>query len=226
MGMVRSSTRRDLLRDAVLAGFAVPAVMMAPVRVLAQVKDADAALIPTDQLLAEGPLPDMWIGPKNAPVTIVEYASMTCPHCAAFHAETWPTLKSKYIDTGKVRFTLREFPLDPLATAGFMLARCAGPDKRNAMIDLLFDQQKNWAFVDKPADALAATVKQAGISQEAFETCLNDQKLYSQINQTRDDATKKFKIDATPTFFINGRKFAGELTIAELDKDIDAASKT
>ncbi len=173
---------------------------------------------PNDQLLAEGPLPDLWLGAKDAPVTMIEYASMTCTHCAAFHAETYPTLKSKYIDTGKVRFTLREFPLDPLATAGFMLARCAGPDKRAAIVDLLFAQQKNWAFVDKPVEALASTVKQAGLSQGDFESCLKDQKLYDQINQIRDKASQQFKVDATPTFFINGQKHAGELSVAELDK--------
>ncbi len=174
--------------------------------------------VATDQLMAEGSLPDLWLGSKDAPVTMIEYASMTCTHCAAFQAETFPTLKSKYIDAGKVRFTLREFPLDPLAAAGFMLARCAGPEKRYAIIDLLFAQQKNWAFVDKPVEALAATVKQAGISQADFETCLKDQKLYDEINQVRDTAGKTFKVDATPTFYINGVKHAGELTVAELDK--------
>ena len=143
---------------------------------------------------------------------------MTCTHCAAFHDETFPTLKSKYIDAGKVRFVLREFPLDPLATAGFMLARCVGIDKRNALVDLLFSQQKNWAFVDKPVEALAATVKQAGVSQTAFETCLNHQKLYDQINKERDEATSKFEVNATPTFFINGLKHPGEMTVEELDK--------
>jgi protein-disulfide isomerase len=173
---------------------------------------------PIAELMAEPPLPDTWQGAQSAPVTIIEYASMTCTHCAAFHAETWPTLKSKYIDTGKVRFVLREFPLDPLATAGFMLGRCAGPDKRNAVLDLLFDQQKNWAFVDKPVEALAATVKQAGISQADFETCLKDQKLYDQVNAERDDASKKFGINATPTFFINGKKISGEMSVDDLDK--------
>ena len=219
------STRRQLLRGAVLTGVALPAVLRGRVA-FAQTKPDDAATtIPLDQLMAEGPLPDMWIGSKDAPVAIVEYASMTCPHCAAFHAETWPTLKTKYIDTGKARFVLREFPLDPLATAGFMLARCAGADKRNAITDLLFDQQKNWAFVDKPVDALAATVKQAGITQAQFETCLKDQKLYDQVNQTRDQASTKFKIDATPTFFINGKKYTGELSVAQMDKDIGDATK-
>ncbi|MDX7951065.1 DsbA family protein [Lichenihabitans sp. Uapishka_5] len=218
------STRRQLLRGAALSGIALPAVLRGSAA-FAQAKTDEAVTVPVDQLMAEGPLPDMWIGQKDAPVSIVEYASMTCPHCAAFHAETWPTLKTKYIDTGKARFVLREFPLDPLATAGFMLARCAGPDKRNAITDLLFDQQKNWAFVDKPVDALAATVRQAGITQAQFEACLKDQKLYGQVNQIRDDASTKFKIDATPTFFINGKKYTGELSVAQMDKDIDDATK-
>src|SRR5580698_5642937 len=93
--------------------------------------------VPLDQLMAPGPLPDLALGSASAPVTIVEYASMTCSHCAAFHEETWPKLKAKYVDSGKVRFILREFPLDPLAAAGSMLARCAGPDRRNAIVDLL-----------------------------------------------------------------------------------------
>ena len=200
-------SRRTALRLAAVAA----GVGLLPSVVLAQ------ATVPVDKLMAPGPLPDVWLGSKDAPVTMIEYASMTCTHCAAFHAETYPTLKSKYIDTGKVRFTLREFPLDPLATAGFMLARCAGEAKRYPIIDLLFSQQKNWAFVPKPVEALAGTVKQAGISQGDFEACLKDQKLYDQVNQIRDGASKEFKVDATPTFFINGTKHAGELSAAELD---------
>ncbi len=209
-------TRRALVRGVALIGLTAAVGRLSLLSDLAFA--ADAQTYPMDQMLAEGPLPDLWMGPANAPVTLIEYASMTCTHCAAFHAETYPTLKSKYIDTGKVRFVLREFPLDQLATAGFMLARCAGADKRNAMVDLLFAQQKNWAFVDKPVEALASTVKQAGISQTAFETCLKDQKLYDQINQIRDDAAKKFGVDATPTFYINGVKHPGEMTVQDLDK--------
>ena len=202
------SGRRRFLRIGAAAGLALTC----------SASRALADSVPIATLMAEGPLPDVWLGPKDAPVTIIEYASMTCTHCAAFNAETWPTLKSKYIDTGKVRYTMREFPLDPLATAAFMLARCTGPDKRYAIIDLLFSQQQNWAFVPKPVEALAATVKQAGITQTDFETCLKDQKLYDQVNKVRDDADKAFKVNATPTFFINGEKHAGELTVAELDK--------
>ncbi len=186
---------------------------------------AAAQSVPVEQLMKPQPLPDIVEGKTDAPVTIVEYASMTCTHCQAFHAETWPALKVKYVDTGKAKFILREFPLDPLAAAAFMLARCAGPEKRNAIVDLLFDQQKDWAFVDKPLEALAATVKQAGISQSDFESCLNNQKLYDQVNQTRENAAKNFHIDATPTFFINGKKLSGETPIAEFDKVIEPLLK-
>jgi len=174
--------------------------------------------VPVDQLMAPGALPDIAHGAESAPVTIIEYASMTCTHCAAFQAETWPKLKAKYVDSGKVRFILREFPLDPLATAAFMLARCAGPDKRNALVDLLYAEQKSWAFVEKPIEALAAEVKQAGLSQADFEACLTNQDLLTKVNQTRARASEIFNVDSTPTFFVNGREMKGELPIDDFDK--------
>ncbi len=179
---------------------------------------AQGAVVPIAQLMGPQALPDVPQGKADAPITIIEYASMTCTHCAAFHATTYPTLVSKYIDAGKVHFILREFPLDPLATAAFMLARCSGPQKRNAVVDLLFDQQKNWAFIDKPLEALANLLKQTGMTQAAFETCINDQSLYEKVQQERDNAAQKFGIDATPTFFINGHKVSGEMTPDALDK--------
>ncbi|VFU10425.1 DsbA family protein [Methylocella tundrae] len=187
---------------------------------------AQGSSVPVDQLMAGEALPDLALGKSDAPVTIVEYASMTCSHCAAFYAETFPTLKSKYIDTGKVRFILREFPLDPLATAGFMLARCAGDDKRNAIVDLLFLQQKNWAFTDKPVESLANLVKQTGMGQEAFETCLKNQDLYDKINKIRDHASEKFGVSATPTFFFNGQKQTGEISPEKLDQILEPLLKS
>lgn len=186
---------------------------------------AQGANVPVDQLMAGEALPDLPLGKSEAPVTIVEYASMTCTHCAAFYANTYPTLKGRYIDTGKVRFILREFPLDPLATAGFMLARCAGDDKRNAIVDLLFAQQRNWAFTEKPVESLANLVKQAGVGQESFEACLKDQDLYDKINKVRDRAAEKFGVSATPTFFINGKKQNGELTPEALDQLLEPLLK-
>ena len=182
-------------------------------------------MAPIDQLMAQGPLPDLVQGAIDAPVTIVEYGSTTCTHCAAFHDNVFPSLKTKYIDPGKVKFIFREFPLDPLATGSFMLARCAGPDKRNAIIDQLFTQQKTWAFVDKPIEALLDLVKQSGMSQVDFENCLKNQELMDQVSQTRDRAAEKFNVDSTPTFFVNGRKMTGDLPIAEFDKVLEPLLK-
>ncbi|MCB5175316.1 MULTISPECIES: DsbA family protein [Microvirga] len=171
-------------------------------------------------LAVPGPLGDVALGPEDAKVTIIEYASLTCSHCAAFHKETWPELKKRYIDTGKVRFILREFPLDPLATAGFMLARCDGNDKYYPITDLLFDQQRNWAFTDKPLDALRGLMRQAGFSQEKFDACLKDQKLYDAVNAVKNRGMEQFRVDSTPTFFINGERHAGNLSINELEEII------
>ncbi|MGB8276814.1 MAG: DsbA family protein [Methylovirgula sp.] len=208
-------SRRQILKITVAASLILAGVaaggLSAPVH-------AQGATIPIDELMAKEALPDIVQGKADAPITMIEYASMTCGHCARFHAETYPILLKNYIQTGKVRFMLREFPLDPLAAAGFMLARCAGPDKRDLMIGLLFDKQKDWAFNDKPLEALSGLVKQTGISQETFNACINNQALYDQINEIRDRAAQKFGVDATPTFFINGKKVAGEMTPETLDK--------
>jgi len=197
-----------------LAGLMLCFIGSANTHVFAQT----ASAYPLEALLAEAALPDEWLGSKDAPVTVIEYASMTCPHCAAFHAKTFPALKAQYNDTGKVRFVLREFPSDPLSTAGFMLARCAGPNKREAMIDLLFAQQKNWVFTDKPFQGLSSLIKQTGMSQESFESCLKDQALYDKVNAVREAGAKKFAVEATPTFFINGKKANGDMSIEDMGK--------
>lgn len=177
-----------------------------------------AQSVPVDELAVPGPLGDMVQGSKDAKVTIIEYASLTCSHCATFHLQTYPALKAKYIDSGKVRFMLREFPLDPLATAGFMLARCGGEQKYYPVVDLLFQQQKTWAFSDKPLDALSQLMKQAGFTQESFESCLKDPKIYDAVNAVKNRGAEKFGVNSTPTFFVNGQVQRGALTIEELDK--------
>ena len=161
------------------------------------------------------------LGKADAPVTIVEYASMTCPHCAHFHATTLPELKTKYIDTGKARLIFREFPFDPRAEAGFMLARCSN-DNYFPMVDVLFKQQQNWASVENAKDALLQISKLAGFSQESFEACLTDQKLLDDVRAVREARVEEeFKVDSTPTFFINGNTYKGALTIAEMSAIID-----
>jgi len=187
--------------------------------------------VPLTELMAPQALPDLFLGGAKAPVMIVEYASMTCPHCAHFSETTFPEFKKRYIDTGKVRYVLREFPLDPLAAAGFMLARCAGdpggdgtggkdPDKYYAMVDTLFRQQNQWVK-EKPLPPLLAIAKQAGFTEESFNACLANQKLLDDIQKERQTAIDKFKVHSTPTFFIDGKSYAGALTIEEMAKIID-----
>jgi len=169
------------------------------------------------ELEAKGPLDDIPMGSATAPVTIIEYASMTCPHCAAFAVNTFPKLKEKYIDTGKVRFIMREYPLDGLAAAAFLLARCAGPEKYYPLIETLFAQQQKWAVKD-PIPPLLAIAKQAGFTQQSFEACINDKELLEKVQQVRNRGKEKFKVEATPTFYINGERHSGAMAIEDLDK--------
>ena len=169
-------------------------------------------------LMQPGPLGDMSQGDEKAPVTVIEYASMTCPHCAHFHETTYPELKTKYIDTGKVRFIFREFPLDQLALAAFLLARCAGPDKYFPMIDTLFQQQREWV-TQKPLGPLMAIAKQAGMSETAFNECLQNQKLIDGIEDVRQRAMK-LKVESTPSFFVNGKPLRGAGNLEDFEKAI------
>ena len=172
-----------------------------------------------DELMKPGPLGDMSLGDDKAPCTIIEYASMTCPHCAHFHETTYPELKAKYIDTGKVRFIFREFPLDQLAAAGFMLARCSGKDKYFPMIETLFQKQREWV-VQRPLAPLMAISKQAGLSEQAFNECLKNQQVLDGIEDVRQRAATKLGVQSTPTFFINGKIYRGAMTLSEMEKEI------
>ena len=206
-------------RAALVSGAAVIAFGGASRPVVAQEPSAKVDVVELMKPVPNG-LADVVQGKPDAPVTIVEYASMTCTHCATFHEKTYPALVKDYIDTGKAKFILREFPLDALAAAAFMVARCMD-DKRTAMVDLLFTQQKNWAFVQKPIDALEGIVKQAGMSGEAFKKCLDDRALYQKVLDVRQRASEKFQIASTPTFFINGARATGEMDPAGMAKLID-----
>ena len=168
-------------------------------------------------------LPDMALGPANAKVTIIEFASMTCPHCAAFNAEVFPKIKAAYIDTGKIRYVFREFPLDIKAAAGSMLARCIAKDdsaKYFAVIDLLFKQQADWVMKNT-TDTLSRIGKQAGLSQQQIDDCLKDQALLDKIAADQKYAAEVLKVNSTPTFFVNGEKIKGETSFEEFQKKID-----
>jgi protein-disulfide isomerase len=173
-------------------------------------------------------LPDMALGPANAPVTITEFASMTCPHCAAFNENVFPKIKSEYIDTGKIRYVFREFPLDIKAAAGSMLARCIAKGdggKYFAVIDMLFKQQNDWV-TKNTTETLTRIGKQAGLSQQGVEDCLKDQALLDKIAADQKYASEVLKVDSTPTFFINGEKIKGETSFAEFDKKIKSLLKS
>ncbi len=197
---------------ALLAGLGLPFIAD-----MAQAQTVDQAKLLAP---AASPLPEKSIGSPTAPVTVVEYASMTCSHCATFHTKTFPELKTKYIDTGKVRFIFREFPFEPVATAAFMLARCLPADKYFPMVSTLFETQKTWAYGNDPAAGLLAVARQAGMSQADFEKCLNDKDLAAKVQESAQYGNTELGINATPTFFINGKKVSGALGIAEWDKEL------
>lgn len=164
-------------------------------------------------------LSDNVMGKDDAPVTIIEYSSMTCPHCAEFHKDTLPSLKSQYIDTGKVKYILREFPLDQLAAAAFMLGRCL--DKKEGyfdFIDMLYERQREWAFSDDRVNALKNLAKQAGFTDESFKACLDDKALYAQVLAVKNNGSEEFRIQSTPTFFVNGTRLEGAQPLSEFEK--------
>jgi protein-disulfide isomerase len=174
------------------------------------------------EVLKPGALPEMAIGPEDAPVTIVEYMSMTCPHCAAFHNRTFDPIKEKYIDSGKVRFIIREFPFDPRAAAAFMLARCAPEGQYFPMVSMLMKQQDTWAAAQDGREALLQMSKLAGFTQESFETCLTNQKLLDDVNAVRERGAKEFGVAATPTFLINGKRYSGDMSVDSMSALIDS----
>ncbi len=154
---------------------------------------------------AASPLGDRAIGDPNAPVVMIEYASATCPHCAEFHEKLLPQIKTEYIDTGKVRFIFREFPLDQLALGAFMLARCLPEDKYFPVIDLMFRRQRTWTQAKNPADDLFKITQMAGMTQAEFEACVSRKDLAKAISETAKKAATDFAIKGTPAIFVNGQ---------------------
>ena len=161
---------------------------------------------------------DRILGKADAPITIIEYASLTCPHCAHFTNEVLPELKKKWIDTGKAKLVLRDYPLDEPALRAAMIARCAPPDRYYAYIDTFFGAQEKWVTARDYRDALARLVKLGGMSREEFDNCLKNTALENKIVEGRLVASKELDVNSTPTFFINGSKFTGAPTVEEFDK--------
>jgi protein-disulfide isomerase len=164
---------------------------------------------------------DMVIGSPDAKVTVVEYASLTCPHCAAFHAQSLPALKADYIDKGTVKLVFRDFPLDGLALRAAMLPHCAGPMRYFGLLDTLFARQTQWRDVQDPLLALAAIARQAGLGEEEFKACLADKAVEKTVLDSALEADKGLGVNSTPTFFINGTKYSGGLTVEQLKAIVD-----
>jgi protein-disulfide isomerase len=210
-------TRRAFTAALSLTGLAAIAGL-SPLRLI-----ADAMAQGATDVAKPVSLPDMALGPADAKVTITEFASMTCPHCAAFNAEVFPKIKAEYIDTGKIRYIFREFPLDIKAAAGSMLSRCiANGDatKYFAVTDLLFRSQSDWV-TKNTTETLTRIGKQAGLSQPQVEACLKDQSLLDKIVADQKYASEVLKVDSTPTFFINGEKIKGETSFEDFQKKIN-----
>jgi protein-disulfide isomerase len=204
---------------AFLALFAPAVAQNAPPKATPQPK----ADVDVTQLMIPGPLGDMTLGDPHAPVTVVEYASMTCPHCGRFHSDTFPTLKSKYIDTGKVYFVFREFPLDSLAMAAIMLARCSGPDHFFGVVDTLFDHQQDWAYVADPKSALQSFLMPFGVGPQEFADCLGNDDVFNNASAVAQRGADVFGVQGTPTFFFNGHRVVGEMSVADVDQFVNWA---
>jgi protein-disulfide isomerase len=169
-------------------------------------------------LMAPSEIGEMAMGPDNAKVTIIEYASASCPHCAAFNNEAFGELKKEYIDTNKIRFVLREFPHNDAALAAFMIARCAPKEKYFPLIDVFFKTQPDW--VPNPREGLFKIAQQAGFTQQTFDDCLKNEAVAKGILEVRKKG-EGFGVEGIPTFFINGELYNGEPTIEAFRAKLD-----
>lgn len=162
---------------------------------------------------------EMALGPENAKVTVIEYASASCPHCAEFYKTTFQDLKKDYIDTGKIRFVFREFPHNDAGLAAFMIARCAPKERYFPLIDTFFETQETW--LKAPLDELFKIAQLTGFTKESFDACLKNKEVAGGIMAVRDKATNDFGVTGIPTFFINGQILRGDETIKEFKEIID-----
>ena len=206
--------RRNLLAGAgsLAAGTAGSSLMQ-----FAAITSAHAQEVDMKKLMDPGPLGDMSLGPDDAKVTIIEYASATCPHCARFHEGTFKELEEKYINTGKVRFIFRELPFDDLALAAFMLARCAPKDKYFPMLSVIFQQQAKWTAREaNPRDELFRIAQLAAFTKDSFNACLKNEDVAKGILATRQTG-QDLGVNSTPSFFVNGEKLTGNQSFADFE---------
>lgn len=167
-------------------------------------------------LMAPGLLSEIAFGNHGAPITVIEYASISCEECRSFHLNVWPVLKKKYIDTGKVHFIYRELPADPAAEAGFMLARCAGNARWHNVIDLLYQTQASWRQSSEPEDALLSVMSRTGMAGRSFSSCLKDQDLRKQLDEVAADA-RRLGVTTSPAMVINGTVYSGTHSLVRIE---------
>ncbi len=177
-----------------------------------------AAIAENDDAMRE-----MVLGDKNARVTVIEYASLGCPHCARFHANTFPDIKKNYIDTGKIKFVYRDFPLGNPALAAAMIARCAGSTKYFGMIDIFFRSQPQWGRAENPLASLTKIARFGGMSDDDVGACLQNQELLNHIQTKAQDGAKEYEINSTPSFVIDGETISGNLPYEDFKKLLDTA---
>lgn len=200
-----------------IPGLAVVAVLLAPA--LAP-WPAVAGIVTIEDAMSE-----MALGSADAPVTMIEYSSLGCPHCAAFHRDTLPRIKKEYIDTGKLRLVYQDFPLGTPALAASMIARCSGPRKFFGFIEILFRSQAQWSRSKKPLEALTQVSRFAGMTEADVEACLKYQPLLESIRKGAEMAQKNHQINSTPTFLIGGEMISGAQPFETFKKAIDKAFK-
>ncbi len=167
---------------------------------------------------------DMVLGKADAPVTIIEYASLTCPHCADFETKTLPEVKKNWIETGKAKLVFRAFPFDQIALKAAILARCSGPERFFNYLDVLYSSQESWVRANDPVAALGRIAKLGGMSESQFQACLNNSQISDQVVGERLAGEKEYGVDSTPTFFINGKKLVGAMPYADFEQALKAAS--
>ncbi|MGB3036189.1 MAG: thioredoxin domain-containing protein [Methyloceanibacter sp.] len=188
---------------------------------------ADKALNgpPIAELMADGPLGERVLGSPNAPITVIEYASLTCPHCAHFQKEVFPRVKKELIDTGKIRFIVREFPIGHTSGTAAIINRCAPEDKYFPLFNAFLLRPRAWVSQEVRPDAIYSVAKSSGMSRETFDKCLTNQTIIDGLTEVKQRG-RKFGVVGTPTFFANGRKAQGTITFEEFKALLGPQSST
>jgi protein-disulfide isomerase len=202
---------RYILYFVALLGISLSLILQTNTQAMAAISDNNDAM------------KEMVLGNQKAKITVIEYASLGCPHCAQFHSDTYQDVKKNYIDTGKIKFIFRDFPLGTPALAASMISRCSGSAKYFGMIDIFFQAQKQWSQADNPMNALKKIARFGGMSATDVDDCLKNQELLDYIQNTARDGGEKHKINSTPSFVIDGETHSGGLPYADFKKLLDKA---